>query len=233
MRILKKISVLLCAFFLFLALPSCGGGAALTVIQGEDASYVLYGTPFAVNKIEVLDPNGATLATILPDYQLDEPWMGEDTQSYGVTVARINSDEHEDIAIMCDRTVDAQRYLFYFSDGEGGYELQGELSSLVCPSFGETPGEISTSTNERFDTPTPPNEPPIYELRSEKMIYKWNEKGRLELERCIRFSYFSDTDIYLYATLLPDEFSDEGMSPSQELWIYPDRLADFGLEPLG
>jgi hypothetical protein len=226
-------SFALLSVLLLLPLSSCSGGGELARIDGTAGEYILYGTPYAVDRIVLTDSeSGKTLCEIDLDYYLDQPWMGQDNSDFGVTVAFINDDEFEDIAVMYDRTPSAERYYFYFSNAQGEYKLQHQLSDLTAPTFGETKGVITSSVNQRFDTPTVPAEPPIYEIRSEKFYYKWNEKGRLVLDRCIRFSYFSDTDIYLYATLLPDQDSDEGMSAVDEIWIYPDRLDEWGLEPL-
>ncbi len=234
LRTLRKIfSLTLLTLLILSSIPSCSGGGELARIKSLAGEYILYGTPYAVDRLVLTDiESGAVLQEIDLDYRLDEPWMGKDNCNYGVSIAFINDDEFEDIAVMYDRTPSSERYYFYFSDENGEYKLQHQLSDLTSPTFGETRGVITSSVNQRFDTPTSPGEPPIYELRSEKFYYKWNEKGRLVLDRCIRFCYFSDTDIYLYSTLVPDRDSDEGMSAVDEIWIYPDRLDEWGLEPL-
>ncbi len=222
----KKIFFSVVLFLPILLLTACGSGEELCRIEGNTNHFILYGGANAITKIEVLK-NGVVVASIDPEYRVNEPWLGEDKQDYGFSVCDLNGDGLDDFVIKTVRTSGAEKYLFYVNK-EDEFRLEKKLSSAIAPSFGD--GTVRVKTFERIDEPTYNNEPAMYELREEEIFYGWSEYGRLEIKQTIRFSYFSETDIYRYAVYLPD---DEGELIADNVnWIDPDKLEDHGLKPL-
>lgn len=221
------------AFFAILAsfVASCSGGEELLTIEGKDYDFRLFGNVNAITRICVIDrASGEILSEISTDYRSSEPWLGEDKENYGFELRDLNADGAEDFIIKTCRTVGEERYLFYLSKGDGEFRLEEKLSSFSSPKFGE--GTVAVSAFSRIDEPAYADEPPVYELRSEEYVYGWTERGRLKLMTVFRLSYFSETDIYRYSTLVPDPDDQEGMMVDEEFWIDPDKLDEFGFEPL-
>lgn len=223
---------LLYSLFLLLLIPfafsSCSGGEELCRIEGDEYTYVLFGGPNAITKISVIAQSGEAVSTVDTEYRVNEPWLGEDKQNYGFELVDLNSDGHEDFVIKTVRTAGAERYLFYINEGAGSFKLEKSLSGAVAPIFED--GTVRVKTFKRIDELTYNNEPAMYELREDETVYGWTENGRLEV-RCVnRFSYFSETDIYRYTVYLPNE--DGELEADSDKWIYPDKLAEYGFEPL-
>lgn len=213
---------------LLFAFSSCTGGAELCRVEGNDYIYVLYGSPNAITKISVLDSEGGEVSSVEPSYRVNEPWLSQDKEDYGFAVCDLNGDGLEDFTVKTVRTEGAEKYLFYLNKGDGNFKLEKDLSGVVAPMFGD--GTISFRTRDRIEQPTYTNEPPVYELRENEYVYGWSEHGRLQVQRLNRYSYFSETDIYCYAIYLPNE--DGELEVDSQKWIYPEKLSEYGLEPL-
>ena len=217
------------SFILIFLLSSCSGGQELCRVEGNDYTYILYGSPNAITSISMLDPeSGEQKGKVDLSYRVNEPWLSEDKENYGFTIRDLDGDGDEDFTVKKVRTVGAEKYLFYMNKGDGNYKLEETLSGVVAPIFGE--GTVRYITHERIDQPTYPNEPPVYELRENEYIYGWSKHGRLTAVGLNRLSYFSETDIYRYAIYLPNEDGD--LEPVTERWIYPDKLTEEGFSPL-
>lgn len=216
------LSVLLFAF------SSCSGGEELARIEGSEYTYVLYGSPNAITKISLVAENGEIVGEVDAEYRVNEPWLGEDKQNYGFELVDLNGDGLEDFVIKTVRTVGAERYHFYINEGNASFRLEKKLSGAAAPVFGD--GTVCVKTSSRIDEPTYNNEPSMYELRVDETVYGWSEHGRLEVKCVNRFSYFSETDIYRYTVYLPNE--DGELEADSDKWIYPDKLGEYGFEPL-
>lgn len=224
----KLFSAILFLFILLTAFTACSGGSELCRVEGEDHTYVLFGSPNAITRISVIDrERGAEIASIETEYRVNEPWLSDDKENYGFTLRDIDGDGDEDFTVLKNRTPGEEKYLFYMNK-DGEFKLESKLSGVTAPIFGE--GTVSYKVESRIDEPTYANEPPMYELRVDEYIYGWTEHGRLEVRAMNRFSYFSETDIYCYAVYLPDEEGE--LEVDSQKWIYPEKLADYGLEPL-
>jgi hypothetical protein len=219
-------------FFLFalaFVFSSCSGGSELCRVEGEDYTYVLYGSPNAIRSILLIDPaSGQQVAEIELSYRVNEPWLAEDKENYGFAICDLDGDGDEDFTVKKNRTSGAEKYLFYLNKGNGEFKLQEKLSGVEAPVFGD--GTVRYKTASRVDTPTSPHEPPVYELREDEHVYGWSEHGRLEIRELRRLSYFSETDIYRYAIFLPGE--DGELESAEERWIPPEKLAEEGFLPL-
>lgn len=219
------------ALFLFVLLfsfSSCTGGEELARIEGSEYTYVLYGGPNAITRIALISDNGEAVGEVDTEYRVNEPWLGEDKQNYGFELVDLNGDGHEDFVIKTVRTTGAERYHFYINEGNASFKLEKKLSGAVAPIFGD--GTVRIKTSQRIDQPTYNNEPSMYELREDETVYGWTENGRLEVKCVNRFSYFSETDIYRYTVYLPNE--DGELEADSDKWIYPDKLGEYGFEPL-
>ena len=216
-------------FLLALFLQSCSGGQELCRVEGNDFTYVLYGSPNSISSIALLDPaSGEEKGHVDLSYRVNEPWLSEDKENYGFAIRDLDGDGDEDFTVMTVRTEGAEKYRFFINKGNGEFKYEEKLSGVVAPIFGE--GTVSFKLRDRVDTPTAPNEPPVYELREDEYVYGWSEHGRLEV-RCVnRLSYFSETDVYCYAIYLPNEDGD--LESAEERWINPDKLEDEGFLPL-
>ncbi len=222
----KKIFFSSVLFLFIMALTACGAGEELCRIEGESNTFILYGGANAITKVEVLK-DGAVIASVDPEYRVNEPWLGEDKEDYGFSVCDLNADGLDDFVIKTVRTAGAEKYIFFINK-DGDFKLEKALSGAVAPTFGD--GTVRVKTFERYDQPTYANEPAIYELRQEETFYGWSEHGRLEIRQVIRYSYFSETDIYRYSVFKPNEEGD--LEAESEKWIYPDKLGEYGLIPL-
>ena len=218
-------SILILIFFNFTA---CTGGEELARIQGSDYTYVLYGGANAITRISLVNESGETVGEVDTEYRVNEPWLGEEKQNYGFELVDLNADGLEDFVIQTVRTPGAEKYHFYINKGNSSFELEKKLSGAVAPVFGD--GTVRVKTSQRIDEPTYNNEPAMYELREDETIYGWTERGRLEVKCVNRFSYFSETDIYRYTVYLPNE--DGELEADSDKWIYPDKLGEYGFEPL-
>ena len=90
-------------------------------------------------------------------------------------------------------------------------------------------GTVIVETFDRIEQPTYNNEPPMYELRRDEIVYGFTEHGRFVIKQVNRFSYFSETDIYRFSIYFPD---DEGeLYSDSDKWIYPEDLEKYGFEP--
>lgn len=224
-------SALCLILFGVLFFTSCAGGEELCTVEGEDYIYRLYGSANSITRICVVNrESGEVISEISPEYRVNEPWLGEERENYGFELRDLNADGAEDFIIKTVRTAGAERYLFYVSKGNGEFKLEQKLSGFAAPKFGE--GTVSVSAFSRLDEPAYADEPPVYELRSEEYVYGWTERGRLKLITVYRLSYFSETDIYRYSTYVPDPDDAESMIVDEEFWMDPDKLAEFGFEPL-
>ncbi len=222
------ISAMLFILILF-NLSACSGGEELCRVEGEEYIFLLRGGPNAITRIDVIDPeSGETACEIDTEYRVNEPWLGDNKEDYGFELLDINGDGLEDFVIKTVRTAGAEKYLFYINDGKASFKLEKKLSGVVAPVFGD--GNVRVKTFERIDTLTYNNEPSVYELREDETVYGWTENGRLEVKGINRFSYFSETDIYRYTVYLQNE--DGELEADTDKWIYPDKLAEHGLEPL-
>ncbi|MGM9642647.1 MAG: hypothetical protein ACI3XI_05510 [Eubacteriales bacterium] len=222
----QKLIISVILFLLIFNMSACGGGAELCRIEGADATFVIYGGANAITRVEVVS-GGETVASVYPDYRVNDPWLDEDKENYGFALCDLNGDGIQDFVIKTVRTTGKERYLFYVNKN-GEYRLEDALSDVVAPVFGD--GRVSVTTLVRYNQPSYPGEPPMYELRQEETIYGWSDYGRLEIKQVNRYSYFSETDIYRYSILLPN---DEGELESEsDEWINPDKLDDHGLKPL-
>lgn len=226
----KKIFLIFVFLFsLTLLLTSCSGGAELCRISGEDYTYVLYGSPNSISSITLLDKSsGEKAGTVSLSYRVNEPWLSEDKEDYGFALCDLDGDGDEDFTVMKNRTEGAEKYLFYINKGDGEYKLEDKLSGVEAPVFGD--GTVKYKVSSRVDTPTAPNEPPVYELRDDEYVYGWSEYGRLKVIELRRLSYFPETDVYRYAVYVPNEEGE--LEPTEEKWINPDKLTDEGFLPL-
>lgn len=224
----KLFFAILFLFILIFAFSSCAGGEELCRVEGEEYTYVLYGGSNAITRIELISQSGEAVGEVDAEYRVNEPWLGEDKHNYGFEPVDLNGDGREDFVIKTVRTEGAERYLFYVNEGDGEFRLEKKLSGAVAPVFGD--GTVRVKTFERFDEPTYNNEPAMYELREDETVYGWTEHGRLEVKCVNRFSYFSETDIYRYTVYLPNE--DGELEADTDKWIYPDKLGEYGFEPL-
>lgn len=213
---------------LLFAFSSCAGGEELARIEGSEYTYVLYGSPNAITKISLVAENGETVGEVDTEYRVNEPWLGEDRQNYGFELVDLNGDGREDFVIKTVRTSGAEKYLFYINEGDASFKLEKKLSGAVAPVFGD--GTVCVKTSSRIDEPTYNNEPSMYELRVDETVYGWTENGRLEVKCVNRFSYFSETDIYRYTVYLPNEEGE--LESDSDKWIHPDKLGEYGFEPL-
>ena len=217
--------LLIISLFLF---SSCLGGEELCRVSGAERTYVLRGTPNAIARVEVLDSDGQVLAKIDPSYRVNEPWLSEGDHDFGFKPIDLDGDGDEDFVIQTVRTEGKEKYLFYMNKGNGQYKLEKELTGAVAPEFGD--GVVIVRTSSRVDEPTYNNEPPMYELRRDEILYGWTARGRLEIKQVNRFSYFSETDIYKYSIYLPD--GDGELYADSDKWMNPDELEKYGFEPL-
>ncbi len=222
----KKYFVSLFYLFIFLfLLTSCAGGEELARVEGEEYSFRLFGGANAIARVDIYRGEEKT-GSVKPDYRVNEPWLGEDKEDYGFRVLDIDGDDDEDFIIKSVRTEGAEKYRCYINK-EGSFTLEKKLSALVAPKFEE--GKVIVETFERYNEPTYNNEPPMYELRRDETVYGFTDHGRFVIKQVNRFSYFSETDIYRYSILIPD---DEGeLYADSEKWIYPEDLGKYGFEP--
>lgn len=227
MKAKKFFSVLFFLFVLLILLSSCLGGEELCRVSGTDYTYVLRGTPNAIARVEVLGADGSVIAKIDPSYRVNEPWLADGDHNYGFEPLDLDGDGDEDFVIQTVRTAGEERYLFYLNKGDGEYKIEKDLSGAVAPELGD--GVVTVRLFDRIDQPTYSNEPPMYELRRDEIVYGWSERGRLEIKRLNRFSYFSETDIYKYSIYLPDEEGE--LYADSDKWIYPKDLEKYGFEP--
>ncbi len=215
-------------FFLFISLfslNSCAGGGELARVEGREYSFHLFGGADGIVRVDIYRGEKKT-GSVKPDYRVNEPWLGEDKENYGFCVIDIDSDGDEDFIIKTVRTEGAEKYRCFINK-EGNFTLEKKLSALVSPKFED--GKVIVETFERFNEPTYNNEPPMYELRRDETVYGFTEYGRFVIKQVNRFSYFSETDIYRYSILLPD---DEGeLYADSDKWIYPEDLGKYGFEP--
>lgn len=219
------ILIVLACSLMFLA---CSGGEELCRVDGKEYTFVLYGSPNSLSRISVIGADGAEVASVEPEYRVNEPWLSENKENYGFEIRDLDGDGDEDFTIKTVRTAGNEKYLFYMNKGNGEFKLESDLSGVIAPVFGE--GTVSFKKSSRIDQPTYSNEPPMYELREDEYVYGWSERGRLEVKSLNRFSYFSETDIYCYAVYLPNE--DGELEADSQKWIYPEKIADYGFEPL-
>ena len=227
MKAKKYFWIFLFLFVLILSLSSCAGGEELARVDGAEYTFRLFGGANGISRVDIYrgeDKQGS----VKPDYRVNEPWLGEDKQDYGFRAFDIDGDGDEDFTVKKNRTAGAEKYLFYLNKGNGEFKLQEKLSGVEAPVFGD--GTVRYKTTSRVDTPTSPNEPPVYELREDEHVYGWSEHGRLEIRELRRLSYFSETDVYRYAIFLPGE--DGELEASEERCINPEKLADEGFLPL-
>ena len=207
---------------------SCLGGEELCRIEGDEYTFVLRGNPNAITRVEVLGADGKAISKVEPSYRVNEPWLSEGDHAYGFEPIDLDGDGDEDFVIKTVRTEGKERYLFYMNKGEGEYRLEEDLSGAVAPEFGD--GVVIVRESDRIDQPTYNNEPPMYELRLDEIVYGWSERGRLEIKQINRLSYFSETEIYRYSIYLPDEEGD--LYSDSDKWIYPKDLEKYGFLPL-
>lgn len=225
----KKIFFAIALFLLIPICAACSGGSELCRVEGKEYTYVLFGSPNAISSVSCLDrESGEQVAEVELSYRVNEPWLAEDKENYGFALCDLDGDGDEDFTVKKNRTAGAEKYLFYLNKGNGEFKLQEKLSGVEAPVFGE--GTVRYKTTSRVDTPTSPDEPPVYELREDEHVYGWSEHGRLEIRELRRLSYFSETDVYRYAIFLPGE--DGELEASEERWINPEKLADEGFLPL-
>jgi len=224
----KLFCLLLMIFTCSLFFSSCSGGEELCRIEGKEYTFVLFGSPNSVSRVSVVGADGAEVASVEPEYRVNEPWLSEDRENYGFELRDLDGDGDEDFTIKTVRTAGKEKYLFYMNKGNGEFKLESDLSGVVAPVFAD--GTVSFKKSSRIDQPTYSNEPPVYELREDECVYGWSERGRLEVRELYRFSYFSETDIYCYAVYIPNEEGE--LEVDSQKWIYPEKLSDYGFEPL-
>ncbi len=224
---LKKFLIAAILFLLVFNICACGGGEELCRVEGREATFVIYGGANAITRVEVIR-GGEVVQALDPDYRVNEPWLDEDREDYGFALCDLNGDGVDDFVIKTVRTPGKEKYLFYVNK-KGEYKLERELSDAVAPVIGD--GRVTVTTTVRYNQPEIPGEPRLYEIRREEKIYTWSEYGHITLGQVNAFSYFSETDIYRYSVLKPN---DEGeLEAVSEEWINPDKLGQYGLEPLG
>jgi hypothetical protein len=223
----KKFFGLLILFVIFLfSLTSCVGGEELCRIDGKEYSFALFGGANGISRVDIYLGSEKS-GSVKPDYRVNEPWLGEDKEDYGFRVLDIDGDGDEDFIIKSVRTEGAEKYrCFINKDGE--FVLEKKISALVSPIFED--GTVRVETFERFNEPTYTNEPPMYELRRDEILYGFTEHGRFVIKQISRFSYFSETDIYRFSILIPDEEGE--LYADSDKWIYPEDLEKYGFEPL-
>ncbi len=223
----KNIFGILILFIIFLfSLTSCAGGEELCRIEGKEYTFALFGSANGIARVDIYR-GGEKTESIKPDYRVNEPWLGEDKEDYGFCVLDIDGDGDEDFIIKSVRTVGAEKYRCFINK-EGSFVLEKKISALVAPRFED--GMVRVETFERFNEPTYNNEPPMYELRRDEIFYGFTEHGRFVIKQINRFSYFSETDIYRFSILIPDEEGE--LYADSEKWIYPEDLGKYGFEPL-
>lgn len=217
-------------FFIFLfiatlSLTACSGGEPLMSVDGQEYSFRLYGSTNGITRVDIYRGDEKT-GSVKPDYRVNEPWLGEDKHDYGFRVLDIDGDGDEDFIIQSNRTEGAEKYRCFINK-EGNFSLEKKISALASPKFVD--GTVIVETFDRIEQPTYNNEPPMYELRRDEIVYGFTEHGRFVIKQVNRFSYFSETDIYRFSIYLPD---DEGeLYSDSDKWIYPEDLEKYGFEP--
>lgn len=210
--------------FLFL-LTSCAGGEELARVEGAEYSFRLFGSANGITRVDIYRGEEKT-GSVKPDYRVNEPWLGENKESYGFRILDIDGDGDEDFIIKSVRTAGAEKYRCFINK-DGNFTLEKKISALVAPQFED--GKVKVESFERINEPTYNNEPPMYELRRDETVYGFTEHGRFVVEQINRFSYFSETDIYRYSIYLPDEEGE--LYADSDKWIYPEDLEKYGFEP--
>lgn len=225
MKAKKLFLVFLFLFILFFSFSSCAGGEELARVEGAEYTFRLFGGANGIARVDIYRGEEKQ-GSIKPDYRVNEPWLGEDKQDYGFRAFDIDGDGDEDFIIQTNRTEGAERYRCFINK-EGSFSLEKKLSALVAPKFVD--GTVIVESFDRIEQPTYNNEPPMYELRRDEIVYGFTEHGRFVIKQVNRFSYFSETDIYRYSIYLPDEEGE--LYSDSDKWIYPEDLEKYGFEP--
>ena len=225
MKAKKLFLVFLFLFVFVFSFSSCAGGEALARIEGAEYTFRLFGGANGISRVDIYRGEEKQ-ESVKPDYRVNEPWLGEDKQDYGFRAFDIDGDGDEDFVIQTNRTEGAERYRCFINK-EGSFSLEKKLSALVAPKFVDS--TVIVETFDRIEQPTYNNEPPMYELRRDEIVYGFTEHGRFVIKQVNRFSYFSETDIYRYSIYLPDEEGE--LYSDSDKWIYPEDLEKYGFEP--
>lgn len=231
----------LCLLLLFCTVSCGASGKELCSIRSGNLTYTAYGVDAAISSVVVKGADGSVLSTlkIKGGKTSGEPYSAEDGLNYGMTVADLDGDGDDDIAVCLSRTPGAERVAFFLGDGSGSFRRNELLSSFVSPSFGEG-GIVSFTEVIRIeDILQTPDAPPMYQLKRITRSFASDGLGGIFCIGAEELSYYSEGDIYCAVTYVPAAEGEEADDPEYRLaigtekWIPAEHLAEYGYEPLG
>ena len=225
--VLSLTVLLILPFILF----GCAGGRFLFETEESGLIFKAYGSEDGIHTVEVFDGGKKTQTLEFAARRSGQPFSEDDGLSYGLTLGDFDLDGNVDVAVMTRRDAGSERYIFYFGLGGGKFEKEERLSEVNSPVFGDGSGRVSFSERsvllylEKTD-----RNPAVYEEK--RITYHYGRTGDgigpLGAEGVI---YYSEQDIYCIVTYVPDPDSENGLAPDEEKWVYPEKIASYGIDP--
>lgn len=225
-----------CAILTCLAalLFGCGVGGELLVSLSLDDGRTLeaYGGITGARTLLILNADGEENCRLTCKNNTTEPYTPDDGENYGVRVLDFNGDGKLDIVVTTSRSSSGSVCDFFLAEDDGTFTRDTALSALHGVRIGDG-GEVYTVVRTRTVLSAVINAPEDYTDETKITYYAPNNDkgGRYFAVREETLTYFSETEIYLYAVSYPDEFDE--MQPDTEQWILPDKLERAGLANFG
>lgn len=212
----------------------CGasGELLLTLPLDDGRSLQAYGGITGARTLLILDTDGEVCERLTCKNDTTEPYTPTDGENYGVRVLDINGDGRLDIIVTTSRSTAGSICDFFIARDGGGFTRDKTLSTLQGVQIGEG-GEVYIIRRTHTVLSAATNAPDDYTEETKITYYAPNSDkgGRYYPVREEALTYFSETEIYLYAVSYPDEFDE--MQPETERWIRPDKLERAGLADFG
>lgn len=212
----------------------CGvGGELLVTLPLEDGRTLqAWGGITGARTILILNASGGEEHRLNCKNNTTEPYTPNDGENYGVRAIDINGDGKLDIAVTTSRSTSGSICDFFTANEDGSFTRDVTLSALRGVRIGDG-GEVYTVESTHTVIAAMANTPEYYTDETKITYYAPNSDkgGRYFAVREESLTYFSETEIYLYAVSYPDEFDE--MQPETEQWILPSKLERAGLTDFG
>ena len=231
---MRKISNGITAAALFFALLfaacSCSGsGQLMCTLSSGGREYAAYGSIYGITGVKVTE-NGEPVALLRTGKRTDaEPYSDSDGLNYGMTVADLNLDGYDDVAIQVSRTAGKESYRFFFGDGKKytGGTLFDTFSGV---SFGRGDGLIGRTEETVSWYVRSSTNPDVYEHSVMTEWWTRSPEGEAVPVSGESLTFYSAEDIYCFARYEYDADTKQ-FEPYSERWLTAEELPGLGLKP--